>query len=961
MFKKLLLSAALLSGFAGTALAQTATSPCGADEMDRRMREAFPEQVAKSEAKLQRYLSAALGGMNLNQYAKTTLEGNDTVTTYHIPLVFHIIHEYGPENVKDNEIYNSVREINEIFNKLNADTTDVLSIFRRIRGTNTGYIGKTKFVFHLAQTDPMGQPTNGITRRRHYVTLRGGDFGKLDGWARDSYVNIWINKYITVVGAAAYAFQPPSVDNPSGALIDGVMTGHQATTSGGGTINYDNTIAHELGHVFSLSHPWGNTNSPGIACGDDGVDDTPPTKGQVANESPAQACANPLKRYDSSCSYNKATIGKIALDSTRRIASTSINEGISFRVYTPTFLDTVSFYPSVPVNSQYTIQIRQNGALISSKSDSTNVPAGQEQKVPLGLKLPIGTGFTMSFAVNPGAYQDSVKTSYTTSVPGALHFTSDTALNSRFHYFHKWAIRYGYFKIYDTTTYRSLYVFDTTTTTYPSGAVYLPNSGFLVDYPDTANAENVMDYTYCSKMFTHGQSTRMRITAASPVAQRNSLSTLDNLKKTGVFTQAGEVAPRTDLAPVADFSLGRLPQTLTERMYVQPGVFNTAEAVYKCTGGSFTFTNQSNRDTISGVQWDFGANASPATSTSTGTVNVTFNNPGYATVSLTATSNAGSNTITRQPVYLADKANPIAPTGYLQEFNADQSLDRWPIFNYYNNDFKWEYRTDVGMYDKTCISYRNYDPRVPNGTNFPSALLLPGSSPSGDFDDFFSPPFNLNDYRGGNVNLNFNYSNAARSSSSPDIRDTLAVFASVDCGNTWQLVGIRSKGDLVNAGTISQPFVPTYLGQWGTASMDLRSIVTAGVDASAVLFRFRYRPGASQSSDIRFGTGNNFYMDRLHVSNNPLGVDEDVIVKEGFTIAPNPTNGATSIMLKNAGGQVTVTVTDITGKVVYTTNAQGNGNFTKIEVPASAISVRGMYLVQVNNNGVHQTQKLVVN
>ena len=102
-------------------------------------------------------------------------------------------------------------------------------------------------------------------------------------------------------------------------------------------------------------------------------------------------------------------------------------------------------------------------------------------------------------------------------------------------------------------------------------------------------------------------------------------------------------------------------------------------------------------------------------------------------------------------------------------------------------------------------------------------------------------------------------------------------------------------------------------------------------------------------------------MDRLFISNNPVGVNEEIIAEKGFMLAPNPTNGATSIMLRNAGGQVEVTVSDITGKVVYKTSAQGNGNFTTIEVPANAISVRGMYLVQVNNNGVHQTQKLVVN
>ena len=581
MFKKLFLSTALLTGFFGGVQAQNIVAPCGADDMARRVREAFPDQVAKSEAKLQRYIDAAMKGINLNQYAKVTIEGNDTVTTYHIPLVFHVIHEYGRENVKDNEIYNAVAEINTIFNKRNADTSNVLSIFRKVRGTTTNYIGKTKFVFHLAQKDPLGEPTNGITRRRHYVTLCGNDFGKLDGWARDTYVNIWLNKHITVLGVAAYAYLPQNVDDPQLAIVDGVMIGYEATAYNG-NINNDNTISHELAHVFSILHPWGNTNNPGVACGDDGIDDTPPTTGHVP-----QGCNTPAQ-YDTSCNYNNAIIGKIQLDSNRRLASTTVNDGISFRVYSNVLLDTVSFYPSVAAGAPYTIQILQNGMLIASKSDTTTVAAGQPQYVAIKAKLPTGTGFTMNFSVNPGIYKDTTSMVFTSSVPGAIYFTSDTAVGSQYRYFNRWVMRYGYFKLYDTASYRSLYVHDTSgASAFPTSALYLPGSGFLVDYPDTANSQNIMDHSLCSKMFTNGQATKMRLVAASPVAQRNNLSTLSNLVKTGIIDNNGNFLPRLDLKPVADFSVLRFTATAEERMYVQPGVFNTAEQVYKCTGGSF--------------------------------------------------------------------------------------------------------------------------------------------------------------------------------------------------------------------------------------------------------------------------------------------------------------------------------------------------------------------------------------
>ena len=48
------------------------------------------------------------------------------------------------------------------------------------------------------------------------------------------------------------------------------------------------------------------------------------------------------------------------------------------------------------------------------------------------------------------------------------------------------------------------------------------------------NVQNFLEYSYCGRMFTEGQKTRMRTAALSSVAQRNQLSTTSNLIATGV-------------------------------------------------------------------------------------------------------------------------------------------------------------------------------------------------------------------------------------------------------------------------------------------------------------------------------------------------------------------------------------------------------------------------------------------
>ena len=47
------------------------------------------------------------------------------VATTCIPVVFHIIHNNGPENISDEQVEDAVRVLNDDFNKLNDDWDNV--------------------------------------------------------------------------------------------------------------------------------------------------------------------------------------------------------------------------------------------------------------------------------------------------------------------------------------------------------------------------------------------------------------------------------------------------------------------------------------------------------------------------------------------------------------------------------------------------------------------------------------------------------------------------------------------------------------------------------------------------------------------------------------------------------------------------------------------------------------------
>ncbi|MCX6276353.1 MAG: M43 family zinc metalloprotease [Bacteroidetes bacterium] len=217
------------------------------------------------------------------QYSAQHSSEKRSGTVLIIPIVFHIIHNYGAENISEAQVYDQVRILNEDFRKLSYDTASIVSVFKPIASD-------CEIEFRLANIDPNGNCTNGIDRIQSTLTYNADDNSKLNPWPSNQYLNIWVVSDLGNSGAAAYAYYPGTA--PAGK--DGVISIHGYIGSiGTGSLGRSRVLTHEIGHCLNLAHVWGSTNNPGVACGDDGVNDTPITKGWVACNLNGSLCNPP--------------------------------------------------------------------------------------------------------------------------------------------------------------------------------------------------------------------------------------------------------------------------------------------------------------------------------------------------------------------------------------------------------------------------------------------------------------------------------------------------------------------------------------------------------------------------------------------------------------------------------------------------------------------------------------------
>lgn len=209
--------------------------------------------------------------------------GTEKSIVYKIPVVFHVLHYNGSENISDNQLLDALSILNRDFRKLNADALAVVSDFQ-------GIIADIEIEFVLASKAPDGSCFNGITRTENEKTFDGEDgHAQVDvikeendvyqgEWAGNKYLNIFICEDIG--GAAGYTYNPNSTSMKNGIWIKSTYIGSIGTSSE----LHSRALTHEVGHWLNLDHPWGDSFNPGESncTGNDYVEDTPITIGSTS-------------------------------------------------------------------------------------------------------------------------------------------------------------------------------------------------------------------------------------------------------------------------------------------------------------------------------------------------------------------------------------------------------------------------------------------------------------------------------------------------------------------------------------------------------------------------------------------------------------------------------------------------------------------------------------------------------
>jgi hypothetical protein len=189
-------------------------------------------------------------------------------TPYKIHVVVHVVYNSHREKISETQVVSQISVLNRDYRAKNPDRNNTPAVWK-------GLVADPFIEFHLADTDPEGQETNGITftqtERTSFLdddSVKSANTGGIAPWDPSKYLNIWVCALgRQLLGYAQFPGGPAQTD---GVVILNTAFGTKGIAAA--PFNLGRTTTHEIGHFLNLRHIWGDTPD---CSGTDFVDDTP--------------------------------------------------------------------------------------------------------------------------------------------------------------------------------------------------------------------------------------------------------------------------------------------------------------------------------------------------------------------------------------------------------------------------------------------------------------------------------------------------------------------------------------------------------------------------------------------------------------------------------------------------------------------------------------------------------------
>src|SRR5690554_336525 len=627
-----------------------------------------------------RYLIYEETRINLNQETEESYEKSGTI--YTVPVVFHVLHNNGSENISDAQIKDALFILNRDFRKENTDVNSVYSTFIPLASD-------ARIEFEFARITPDGNCFKGITRTVSSQTFNGDDgYEQVNAivngnnvyqgvWAHHKYLNIYVCEDLG--NAAGYTYLPNGDDTES---VEDMrynsifMRSDYVGSISSSTETRSRALTHEVGHWLIPSHIWG-CGGIGEQCGDDFVPDTPITKGFSpcpSSSNSARVCdPSIVENYENYMDYSYCskmfTIGQ----STRMRASITGYVGGRNNIWTTSNLEEVGVISNPNLLCDATIE-----------SDNTLICQGNSINFSLtGVNDPI-TSYSWTFPGGTPNSSTQANPSVTYNTPGiysaSLSFTtattSETITNTSF------------ITVAGSTTGNLLPYFEGfQSSTFPPLEWRVENGGAAATWkksnygtsPTTGNSATLSFES--GGMNTTGDIDDLYVPAISLNGHAEAMLTFDvayrryddvfydklevliseacGLPYHVVYSKEGEAlatepdqpgysAPSVwrnesiDLTPYAENDEVKIKfrgisgwgnQVYIDNINISTNMPNfTASSSDICPGETVTYTSTANGG--SSWNWDFGTGATPSSATGEGPHTVTYNTSGYSAVSL---------------------------------------------------------------------------------------------------------------------------------------------------------------------------------------------------------------------------------------------------------------------------------------------------------------------------------------